>query len=56
MGEGQPGAIRGGFGVDEGVLMSKEPGFLEEKGEVLFEVGQRFKEKVVKDFFFFFYN
>ena len=48
-GRGAAGAIRGGFGVHEGVLMSKKPGFLEEKGEVLFEVGRGFKGEVVEE-------
>ena len=29
--------------------MSKEPGFLKEKGEVLFEVGRGFKGEVVEE-------
>ena len=41
-------AIWGGFGVDKGVLMSKEPGFLKEEGEVLFEVSRGFKGEVVE--------
>ena len=48
-GRGATGAIRGGFGVNEGVLMSKEPGFLKKKGEVLFEVGRGFKGEVVEE-------
>ena len=43
------GEIGGGFGVDEGVLVLKEPGFLKEKGEVLFEVGRGFKGEVVEE-------
>ena len=48
-GRGATGAIGGGFRVHEGVLMSKEPGFLEEKGEVLFKVGRGFKGEVVEE-------
>ena len=35
--------------MNEGVLMSKEPGFLKKKGEVLFEVGRGFKGEVVEE-------
>ena len=35
--------------MNEGVLMLKEPGFLKEKGEVLFEVGRGFEGEVVEE-------
>ena len=35
--------------MHEGVLMSEEPSFLEEEGEVLFKVGRSFKGEVVEE-------